>query len=265
MTPSMRKPYDDVVACVPVTIPYRRYSTNTAHWWIGRALRELVRRAGVRAQDIDGLSVSSSRSRPTRLSASPSISACRRGGLITGRLAAHRAWSRCGVPPARWRPGTPIWWRAWPATATTSIPSARPWRTFTLRAGCSLSLWRRRPKCQLRADRAQLHEPVRRAAGGSRQVMRRAARECAELPLRADEDAADAGGVHGRAADRRSDPPLRLRDAVRPRSGPSRRCCAGRPNGMASGRSSSAAASNGRSRRRAASPPAMPAPCSPPA
>ncbi len=59
MTPSMRKPYDDVVACVPVSIPYRRYSTNTAHWWIGRALRELVRRAGVRTQDIDGLSVSS--------------------------------------------------------------------------------------------------------------------------------------------------------------------------------------------------------------
>jgi acetyl-CoA acetyltransferase len=57
--PPTRKPYDDVVACVPVTIPYRRYSTNTAHWWIGRALHELVRRAGVRTQDIDGLSVSS--------------------------------------------------------------------------------------------------------------------------------------------------------------------------------------------------------------
>lgn len=57
--PSVRKPYDDVVACVPVTIPYRRYSTNTAHWWIGRALHELVRRASVRTQDIDGLSVSS--------------------------------------------------------------------------------------------------------------------------------------------------------------------------------------------------------------
>src|SRR6516165_5841735 len=57
--PPLRKPYDDVVACVPVTVPYRRYSTNSAHWWIGSALRELVRRAGVRTQDIDGLSVSS--------------------------------------------------------------------------------------------------------------------------------------------------------------------------------------------------------------
>jgi acetyl-CoA acetyltransferase len=54
-----RKSYDGVVACVPVSIPYRRYSTNSAHWWIGRALRDLITRAGVRLKDIDGLSVSS--------------------------------------------------------------------------------------------------------------------------------------------------------------------------------------------------------------
>jgi acetyl-CoA acetyltransferase len=56
---STRKSYDDVVACVPVTIPYRRHSTNSAHWWIGRALHELVKRTGVQVQEIDGLSVSS--------------------------------------------------------------------------------------------------------------------------------------------------------------------------------------------------------------
>ncbi len=54
-----RKAYDGVVACLPVTIPYRRYSTNNAQWWIGRALRELVRGSGLRAQDIDGFSLSS--------------------------------------------------------------------------------------------------------------------------------------------------------------------------------------------------------------
>lgn len=54
-----RQAYDGVVACVPVTIPYRRYSTNTAHWWIGRALHELTRGANIRPQDIDGLIVSS--------------------------------------------------------------------------------------------------------------------------------------------------------------------------------------------------------------
>jgi len=54
-----RKSYDGVVACLPVTIPYRRYSTNTAHWWIGRALHELIKPAGLRPRDIDGLAVSS--------------------------------------------------------------------------------------------------------------------------------------------------------------------------------------------------------------
>src|SRR5262245_4611499 len=54
-----RAAYDGVVMCAPVTIPYRRYSTNSAHWWIGRALHELTRQAGLRPQDLDGLSVSS--------------------------------------------------------------------------------------------------------------------------------------------------------------------------------------------------------------
>jgi len=54
-----RKSYDGVAVCAPVTIPYRRFSTNSAHWWIGRALRELTRQAGLRPKDLDGLSVSS--------------------------------------------------------------------------------------------------------------------------------------------------------------------------------------------------------------
>ena len=29
--------YDGVVAALPVTIPYERYSTHAAHWWLGRA------------------------------------------------------------------------------------------------------------------------------------------------------------------------------------------------------------------------------------
>jgi acetyl-CoA acetyltransferase len=59
MTSARRKSYDGVVACVPVTIPYRRYSTNSAHWWIGRALQALTARAKLRPNDIDGLAVSS--------------------------------------------------------------------------------------------------------------------------------------------------------------------------------------------------------------
>jgi acetyl-CoA acetyltransferase len=58
-SPARRKSYDGVVACVPVTVPYRRYSTNSAHWWIGRALQALSARAKLRPSDIDGLIVSS--------------------------------------------------------------------------------------------------------------------------------------------------------------------------------------------------------------
>ena len=54
-----RKPYDGIVVAAPVTVPYRRYSTNTAHWWVGRAVREVIRKAGLTGADIDGLSLSS--------------------------------------------------------------------------------------------------------------------------------------------------------------------------------------------------------------
>ena len=56
---SHRRAYDGVVLCAPVTVPYERYSIQTAHWWIGRALHEAVRVAGIRPRDIDGLCVSS--------------------------------------------------------------------------------------------------------------------------------------------------------------------------------------------------------------
>jgi len=54
-----RQGYEGVAIAVPVTIPYRRFSTDSAHWWIGRALAELVKVAGIRPKDIDGLAVSS--------------------------------------------------------------------------------------------------------------------------------------------------------------------------------------------------------------
>ena len=51
--------YDGVVAALPVTIPYERYSTHAAHWWLGRALGALIRQAGLAKTDVDGLCVSS--------------------------------------------------------------------------------------------------------------------------------------------------------------------------------------------------------------
>ena len=41
-----RARYDGVVIAAPVTIPYVRYSTRDAHWFLARALAALVKRAG---------------------------------------------------------------------------------------------------------------------------------------------------------------------------------------------------------------------------
>lgn len=56
---SRRLAYDGVVAAVPVTVPYARYSTHAAHWWLGRALAALIRGSGIAKADIDGVCVSS--------------------------------------------------------------------------------------------------------------------------------------------------------------------------------------------------------------
>jgi acetyl-CoA acetyltransferase len=53
------RPYEDVVLAAPVTVPYQRFSTRGAHWFLARALAELLRAAGIRKADIDGLAVSS--------------------------------------------------------------------------------------------------------------------------------------------------------------------------------------------------------------
>jgi len=54
-----RRGYEGVVAVMPVTIPYTRYSTRSAHWWLGRALGELIRGAGIAKNGVDGVCVSS--------------------------------------------------------------------------------------------------------------------------------------------------------------------------------------------------------------
>ena len=55
----MRQPYDGVAVAVPVTVPYVRYSIRSAHWWLARALDLLFKRANLKKEDVDGLTVSS--------------------------------------------------------------------------------------------------------------------------------------------------------------------------------------------------------------
>lgn len=54
-----RRGYDGIVAAVPVTVPYQRYSLESAHWWIGRALRALAEGAGLSHRDFDGFAAAS--------------------------------------------------------------------------------------------------------------------------------------------------------------------------------------------------------------
>ena len=53
------KSYDGVAVTVPITIPYTRYSELGATWFIGRALAEMIKAAGIEKADIDGLAMSS--------------------------------------------------------------------------------------------------------------------------------------------------------------------------------------------------------------
>src|SRR6476659_278987 len=54
-----RASYDCVVIAAPVTLPYMRCSTRDAHWFLGRALRALVKQSGLPKEQFDGLCVSS--------------------------------------------------------------------------------------------------------------------------------------------------------------------------------------------------------------
>lgn len=54
-----RARYDGVVIAAPVTIPYVRYSTKDAHWFLARAISGLLKSSGLNKQELDGLGVSS--------------------------------------------------------------------------------------------------------------------------------------------------------------------------------------------------------------
>ena len=55
----MRQSYQGVAVAAPVTVPYVRYSIRAAHWWLAKALSQIIHQAGLKKDDIDGLSVSS--------------------------------------------------------------------------------------------------------------------------------------------------------------------------------------------------------------
>ena len=54
-----RRGYEGVAVAVPVTVPYVRYSTRNAHWFLGQAIRRLCEASGLDKASFDGLTVSS--------------------------------------------------------------------------------------------------------------------------------------------------------------------------------------------------------------
>jgi acetyl-CoA acetyltransferase len=56
---SQRQSYEGVAVAVPITVPYQRYCTQGAHWFVGQAVQALVQASGVAKDDIDGLCLSS--------------------------------------------------------------------------------------------------------------------------------------------------------------------------------------------------------------
>lgn len=51
--------YEGVAITAPFSMPYQRYSIDSAHWWIAKALRGSLDAAGLRPDDVDGFSVAS--------------------------------------------------------------------------------------------------------------------------------------------------------------------------------------------------------------
>jgi len=60
----MQARYDGVAVCAPITVPYVRFSPESAHWWTGAALRALGQKTGLNAGDIDGFCFASFSSAP---------------------------------------------------------------------------------------------------------------------------------------------------------------------------------------------------------
>ena len=59
MTDRRRAGYENAVVAVPVTVPYVRHSIRGAHWFIARALRDLLAGSGLDKADLEGLCLSS--------------------------------------------------------------------------------------------------------------------------------------------------------------------------------------------------------------
>ncbi len=198
-----RKSYDGVVLAVPVTVPYERYSIESAHWWLGRALRALAEGAGISHREFDGFAVASFTMGPDT-----AIALTQHFGL-TPRWLDHMpmgvlpASSRSGARRGQCRRAMPI-----------SLPVLQPIPIKLIlseRRSPISPASRRMPhilmvQAGLNASFALIARAYMDRFGAKREdfgkALRRATRQCAQLPTRADEEAADTGSISVGATDR---------------------------------------------------------------
>ena len=181
-----RAAYDGIVLTAPVSVPYERYSKQSAHWWIGRALHGLKTVTGLGPADIDGLSVSS-----FTLFPDTAVGLTQHFGVSPRWLDHIPMGGASGVVALR-RAGRAVQAGdadvvACVAGDTNHVNSFRSMLTSFSRfsPGCSLPLWIRRAECFICADDGRLYENLRSDTGRLWKNLRRSAAKCALIPIRA--------------------------------------------------------------------------------
>ena len=217
---SRRAGYDGIAVCAPVTVPYVRYSIRAAHWFLARALKGLIERAGIGKEQIDGLCVSS-----FTLTPDTAVGLTQHLGLTPRWLDHIPMGGACGVVALR-RAARAV--QSGDAEIVACIAGdTNHVDSFRLMLG-SFSQFARDAVYPYgaggpNASFAFLTAYYMRTYGATREDFGKlcvAQRDNAlALPACAVQEAADAGGVPRRAPDRRAAAPVRLRHAVRRRGG----------------------------------------------
>ena len=88
--------YDGVALVCPVTVPYERYSIRSAHWWVARALSDLLQQSGLDKAQIDGACISS-----FLLAPDTSVGLMQHIGLVPRWLDHIPTGGACGVVAVR--------------------------------------------------------------------------------------------------------------------------------------------------------------------
>ena len=208
--------YDDVVLAAPVTVPYVRFSTKSAHWFLGRALAELIAAANIPKARIDGLAVASFTLAPdTAVGLTQHLGVTLRwldhvpmggaSGIVSMRRAA-RAVQAGDAEIVACIAGdtnhTDSFRRNTSAFSQFSQDAVYPYGSGG-------------PNTSFAFLTAYYMRHVWRTTGRLRQALRRAAQQRAAKSARAFQEAADARGLSRRPPDRRSAAAVRLRYAVR--------------------------------------------------